>query len=133
MRTIRAALPLELEKLCREVQLVPTANLRGITLDIDGEAVLIVGYDGWTDGSVVMHQWCKHPKYYGRKMIHEAFRYPFEIGGLQCVIGTVRSDNPAALEINRKLGFLTACVIPNAYGPGIDLHVLHLPRHLCKW
>jgi RimJ/RimL family protein N-acetyltransferase len=133
MREIRQSTKEELEKLCREVQLVPTGNLRGISLIVDGEAVLIVGYDGWTDGSVVMHQWCKHPRYYGRRMMHEAFRYPFEIAGLQVVLGTVRSDNPRALEINRKLGFLTAAIIPNAYGPGVDLHLLQLPRHLCKW
>jgi RimJ/RimL family protein N-acetyltransferase len=133
MREIRQSNAEELEKLCREVQLVPTANLRGLSLIVDGEAVLIVGYDGWTDGSCVMHQWCKHPRYYGRRMMHEVFRYAFEIAGLQVVLGTVRSDNPHALEINRKLGFQTAAVVPDAYGPGVDLHLLSLSRHQCKW
>jgi RimJ/RimL family protein N-acetyltransferase len=133
VRNIRSSTPAELEKLCREVELVPTVNLRGVTLEVNGEAVLIVGYDGWTDGSCVMHQWAKHPKYFGRDILREAFRYAFGVAGLQTVIGTVRSDNPKALEVDRKIGFLTAAVVPNAYGPGVDLHLLHLPRHLCKW
>lgn len=133
MHTIRASLPMELEKLCKEVELVPTENLRGITLDVDGEAVIIVGYDGWTDGSCVMHQWIKHPRYVGRKIIHEAFRFPFEVAGLQTVIATVRSDNEAALRFDAYLGFLPIGVIPNAYGVGVDAHILHLPRHLNKW
>lgn len=133
MRQIRASTLAELVKLCVEVELVPTANLRGITLLVDDEPVILVGYDGWTSGSVVMHQWIKSPRYVGRDIIKEAFRYPFEIGGLQSVLATVRSDNQKALDLDRRLGFQTAAIIPDGYGPGVDLHILHLPRHQCRW
>lgn len=133
MREIRASTPEELMRLCFHVQLVPTFNLKGITLLSNGEPVIIVGYDGWTEGSVVMHQWIKHPRFVGRDILREAFRYPFEVGGLQTVIATVRSDNEAALTIDRKVGFEDVAVVPDAYGPGVDLHLLHLPRSKCKW
>lgn len=133
MREIRASTPEELTRLCHHVSLMPTMQLRGITLLSHAEPVIIVGYDGWTDGSVVMHLWIKHPRYVGRDILREAFRYPFEIGGLQTVIGTVRSDNPEALKFDLGIGFQQAAVIPNAYGPGVDLHLLHMPRNLCKW
>lgn len=133
MREIRASTLEELVKLCVQVELLPTANLKGITLLVNNEPVIIVGYDGWTDGSVVMHQWIKSPRYVGRDILREAFRYPFGIGGLQCVLGTVRSDNPKALELDRRLGFETAVVIPDGYGKGVDLHLLHLSRDKCRW
>lgn len=133
MRQILASTPDELAKLCVEVELVPTTNLRGITLLVDGEPVIIVGYDGWTSGSVVMHQWIKSPRYVGRDIIREAFRYPFETGGLNAVLATVRSDNQKALDLDRRLGFQTAAIIPGGYGTAVDLHILHLPRDQCRW
>lgn len=133
MRQIRASTIDELVKLCTEVELMPTANLKGITLLVDGEPVIIIGYDGWTAGSVIMHQWVANPRYVGRDIIREAFRYPFGIGNLECVLGTVRSDNQKALDLDRRLGFETVAVIPNGYGKGVDLHILHLSRDKCRW
>ncbi len=133
MREIRQSTPEELTRLCFHVQLMPSMNLKGLTLKSNGEPVIIIGYDGWTSGSVMMHQWIKHPRYVGRDILHEAFRYPFEIGGLQTVIATVRSDNEAALKFDHGIGFETVGIIPDAYGPGVDSHILHLPRHKNRW
>jgi RimJ/RimL family protein N-acetyltransferase len=132
MRQIVASNPDHLKFLCDKIEYVPTVNMRGITLLSDGEPVLIVGYDGWTEGSVVMHQWAKEPRYFGRDILRAAFQYPFG-AGLQVVFGQVRSDNPAALEADRKIGFSTVAVIPDAYGPGVDMHFLQLRRENCRW
>lgn len=133
MRDIRQATPEELTHLCMQIHLMPTLHLKGITLLSNNQPVIIVGYDGWTDGSVVMHQWIKSPRYVGKDILHEAFRYPFQIAKLQTVIATVRSDNEAALKFDKGIGFEELCVIPNAYGPGVHSHVLHMPRHKNRW
>lgn len=133
MRQIVASTPEHLQFLCAELEYVPAPNLKGITLLSDGEPVIVIGYDCWTSGSVAMHQWIKHPKYVQRDILREAFRYPFEIGNLQVVIAVVRSDNPKALKLDKRIGFQEVAVIPNAYGPGVDMHILQLPRHQCKW
>jgi len=122
----------EIATACRLLELHPTSEVRGITYTTDGAPRLIVLFDNWTEGSVTMHQWCEHPRYFSRAMLRECFKFAF--GDKRTVaIGTVRSDNPAALEVDRKIGFETACVIPDVYGPGIDLHILHLRRDKCRW
>lgn len=133
MRQIVASTPEHLKLLCEELEYLPAPNLKGITLLSDGEPVIVVGYDCWTSGSVAMHQWIKHPRFLGRDILHEAFRYPFGIGKLQQVIAVVRSDNTKALELDHRLGFKIAAIIPDAYGPGVDMHIMNLSRHQCKW
>jgi len=121
----------ELRFACFELQHYPTSELRGITYRVDGEPKLIVLFDNWTDNSVSMHQWCEHPKYFTRAMLRECFKFAFDHKGI--AIGTVRSDNPKALEVDRKIGFTPVAVIPDVYGPGIDMHILQLRRDDCRW
>jgi hypothetical protein len=106
--------------------------MNGIVLLVDGVAKVYVGYDGWTTGSVCMHILIEDPKAMGRDILRAAFDYPFRQCDRQVVIGVVRSDNPDALDFDRRVGFLTSSIIPDAYGPGVDMHILYLPRHLSK-
>lgn len=132
-RDIRAATEDDLRFLAEAVEYVPTENFRGVVLWSGGQRRVVVGYDNWTDGSVTIHQWIESPRWMGRDILHEAFRYPFEIGGKQVVIGVVRSDNPEALLLDSKLGFRTRGIIPDAYGPGVDMHILSMSKHECRW
>lgn len=133
MRLIVASTPGHLQLLCKELDYLPAPNLKGITLLVDGEPVIVIGYDCWTDGSVSMHQWAKHPKYFGRDILREAFRYVFEIGQKQVTIAIVRSDNPRALAVDRKIGFEPVATIKDGYGLGVDMHILQLRRENCRW
>jgi hypothetical protein len=133
MREIVAASPDELDFLCTQIGYTPTKDITGIALHVDGAPKLIVGYDQWTDNAVTMHQWAEHPRYYGRGMIREAFRYPFEMANRGMVFGVVRSDNAHTLAVNAKLGFQTAAILPDVYGPGIHAHVFRLRRGECRW
>lgn len=133
MREIRHSTNEELSWLCQELEIHPTSAMRGLTLLVDDTPVLMVGYDNWTEGAVSMHQWAVHPKYFGRDILREAFRYPFGIGNKSVAVATVRSDNPRALEVDRKIGFKDIAVIPDAYGPGVNMHILTLYRHSCRW
>lgn len=133
MREIVAATPEHLTLLCKELDYLPAPNLKGIALLVDGEPVIVIGYDCWTDGSVSMHQWAKHPKYFGREILRESFRYAFEIGDKRVAIAVVRSDNPRALAVDMKIGFKPQTVIPDAYGLGVDMHILTLKRDECRW
>jgi len=49
-----------------------------------------------------------------RGFILAVFRYGFVQCGIQTAIATVDSDNDKALALNKRLGFVEACRIPNA-------------------
>ncbi len=133
MREIVASTPEHLTLLCKELEYIPAPNLKGITLLVDGEPVIVIGYDCWTEGSCAMHQWIKDPRYVQRDILREGFRYPFGIGNLQVVMAVVRSDNQKALRFDTHLGFVPLAVVPDAYGPGIHMHILTLKRNDCRW
>jgi RimJ/RimL family protein N-acetyltransferase len=128
MRQIVASTPQELEVLSDNLRMISTPNLRGVTLLVDGEPVIVVGYDGWTAGSAMMHLWIKHPQYVGRDIIREVFKFPFDQADLRVVMAQVESRNERSLSLCRRLGFTTAAVIRDGYGPGNDMHVLELHR-----
>jgi len=123
----------ELEFACHQLKYSPTAELRGLTYTSDGQPRMIVLFDNWTENTVTMHQWCEAPRYFSRSLIKESFRYAFGIGGKEISIGLVRSDNPVALRLDRGLGYTDVGVIKDAYGPGIDMHILQLRRDACRW
>ena len=128
---IAASTDAEIAFACRELQHHPSYEVRGITYTKDGAPRLIVLYDGWTENSVMMHQWCEHPKYFTRAMLRECFKFAFT--HKEIVLGTVRSDNARALEVDRKIGFEPVAVVKDVYGPGIDMHLLQLRRGDCRW
>jgi len=130
---IRASTYEELEFACTQLKYSPTSELRGLTYVSDGPPRMIVLFDCWTENTVTLHQWCEAPRYFSRQMIRETFRYAFEDGDKGIVIGTVRSDNPTVLRLDLGLGFETVGVIKDAYGPGIDMHILQLRRDNCRW
>lgn len=134
MRDIRRAADDELYAMCQHLEYVPSSGFKGITLTVDGKPSVIVGYDNWTTGAVSMHIWVIDPKAMGRDILREAFGYPFKQCDRAVVMGFVRSDNQKALDFDLRCGFVPVGEpIKDAYGPGVDMHILQLPRHQCKW
>jgi len=135
MRTVRQTTQDENELVCRLLPLHATANFKGLTqVADDGTLEVIVGYDDWMPNSVQMHLWVHPRAQITRQMIREAFRYAFLIGGPRDVaIGVTPCDNEAALEVNRRLGFVETYRVKDGWLPGTDLAIQELRREQCHW
>lgn len=119
------------EAFCSLVKYLPTRNFRGIKLVRNGIVVAMAGYDHWTPNSVEMHSLIMDKKSMCRAFLRECFAFPFEKRGL--VVGVTPSDNAAALELNRKLGFKQVYTIKDGWDVGVDMILQEMRKEDCKW
>ena len=120
--------------LCSRIKYVPTSNLIvfGQYSGARKELVGAVGFDNWSSSSVEMH--CAgEGRWITRELIYKSFTYPFVRGGVEVVIGRVGGDNAKALKLNRHLGFVEQCRIPNAWEDGHDMVIMAMQKADCKW
>jgi hypothetical protein len=101
-------------------------------VDKDGKLLGGVTYDGFTGGSIFMHQAGFTPKWLSRAMLWVVFDYPFNQLNVKKVCGTIPSYRKTLLEFNERLGFKEECRIKDAYPDG-DMIVLSMPREECRW
>lgn len=93
--------------------------------------MLFTSYSG-AGGSICIHMagWTK--QWANRDLIWACFHYAFE--PLQCakVFGQVMEHNLAALEINRRLGFVVEHKVEGVYPQGAMI-VLGMKKADCRW
>lgn len=119
--------------LCREIELVPTANLRCIGMvDDNGVLLGVVGFDGYNGASMEMHVAARSKRWLNRKLLRAAFDYIFNVVGAKVAIGKVAGDNLDALRFDLKLGFELCATIPDGHPSGC-LHVLMMRREQCRF
>jgi cytosine/adenosine deaminase-related metal-dependent hydrolase len=87
----------------------------------------MVGYDSWTDNACNMHV-ALDSRYATRPLLREAFKVVFDRLGKGVVFGAVRSDNPHALDFDKRLGFRELTVLRDAQAKGVHIHVLEMRR-----
>lgn len=121
------------ETFCSLVQYLPTRNFRGIKLVRDGSIVAMAGYDHWTPNSVEMHSLILDKKGMTKSFLREIFWFPFEFAQKGLVVGVTPSDNAAALELNRKLGFRQVYTLKDGWSTGVDMIIQEMRREDCKW
>jgi hypothetical protein len=113
---------------------VPTLSFRGMKdMDRDGTIKAMVGLDFWTPNSVQMHVYIRSPQDLSRKFIREVFTHVFVNCNRQLVIGVTPSDNAAALELNRRVGFTQTYTMKDAWSEGVDMIVQELRAENCRW
>lgn len=115
------------------VQYNPGKNFKGIKLIKDGVVEAMAGYDHWTPNSVNMHMYVRDPKSITRAFVREVFRFPFEIGGRGLVIGVTPSDNAAALDLNKHVGFRETYRVKDGWDVGVDMVVQEMRKEECRW
>lgn len=130
---ILAATPQDIEVFGRLVQYRPTSGARGIKLVLEDDVQAMVAYDSWTPSSVQMHIWVGDPKLFSRKFICEALAYPFIQCDRELAVGVTPGDNHAALDFNRRIGFVEKYRIVDGWESGVDLVLQELRRGDCKW
>jgi hypothetical protein len=106
-------------------------EFRGHISRMDHVAVA-VGYTAFIGRTCAMHVVVQRPELLTRRMVRDAFAYPFEVCGCEAVLALVDSDNAAALAFDRRLGFRDIVRVPHA-GAQADLIILQMLRAECRW
>jgi RimJ/RimL family protein N-acetyltransferase len=91
-----------------------------------------VGYNGFVGRTCCMHVVVNKPEHMTRSIVREAFEYPFLRAGCEAVIGLVDSVNQAAIDFDKRLGFVEVARIAHAGLEG-DLVILRMLRSECRW
>lgn len=123
-----------------KLALHPSDDFRGVchTVANAGEPVsmddvaVAVGYDQFIGRVCCMHTVIAKPECMVRRLVHEAFEFPFVTCGCEAVVALVDSTNEAALTFDTRLGFHEIARIPRGGLEG-DLIVLCMRREECRW
>jgi hypothetical protein len=106
-------------------------EFRNVPASMDHVAVA-VGYNGFIGRTCCMHVVIQKPEAMSPRVVRDAFAFPFQVCGLEAVLGMVDSVNDAALDFDRRLGFTEIARIPNGGLEG-DLVVFRMTRAECRW
>lgn len=98
----------------------------------DGRIHGMMGYDSWTDNSVVMSIALENPACF-RHLIHDAFIYPFIQCGKGVVLCTVRATNERSRKLTEHVGFRLAHRVKDGIAVGEDLLLYEMRREECRW
>lgn len=91
-----------------------------------------VGYNGFVGRTCCMHTVIQNPEAVTRRMVREAFSFPFVHCECTAVLALVDSTNDAAVSFDTKLGFREIARVPGGGLDG-DLIVLQMLRSECRW
>lgn len=101
--------------------------------DETGVVEWVVGYNAFIGKTCQMHVVNMEGKTTPRKLIWAAFDYPFNQAGREVVFGVLNSENPRAVEYDKKLGFKEVHRIPGVHDDGGDIVLLQMNKADCRW
>jgi RimJ/RimL family protein N-acetyltransferase len=93
---------------------------------------IAVGYNSFVGRTCCIHVVIQRPELLTRRIVREAFEFPFVVCNCEAVLALVDSTNEAALNFDAKLGFIEVARVPNGGTEG-DLVVLQMLRSDCRW
>lgn len=136
MIAVRTAPPDHYSWIAERAKLALLPNFRAIEA-LDGERIVgMVGFDGWTPGSCMMHVAIEKPIAV-RRLLRPAFGLVFDPRprgfDFAVVTGSVLSTNEAALKLDLHLGFREVARIRDGWERGIDVVLLEMRRESCRW
>lgn len=106
-------------------------SFRGMAAQPEHVAIA-VGYNAFVGKTCCMHTVITRPELMTRRIVREAFEFPFQVAGCVAVLALVDSTNEAALKFDMHLGFNEVDRIPEGGVDG-DLVVLRMMRDACRW
>ena len=98
----------------------------------DGKIHGMVGYDGWTENSVVMSIALENPACF-RSLLRPMFEYAFLQAGKGVVFATVRATNSRSVRLTERAGFREAYRLKDAIAVGEDMIIFEMRREDCRW
>ena len=111
----------------------PGADLKLIGWVTDNELRCVVGFNGFVGKICSMHVGYNDGWHYTPKeLLREAFRYAFEEGEREMVVGIVSSANEEAMRFDLHLGFKEIFRLPGMHLDG-DLVVLGMRKQDCRY
>lgn len=105
--------------------------LPGSLMSMDAVSVA-VAYNCFVGRTCCMHVVVQRPEGVTPAVVREAFEFPFLVANCEAVLALVDDENHAALEFDKRLGFVEVARIPHG-GPVSDLIVLRMLRSECRW
>ena len=112
-----------------------TADIKGlVAVDHCNEKAGMVILDSWTENSVQAHikvtnKMCMRTG----GLLNEVARYVYDVAGMGLMMGFLRSDNPKAIEFDKKLGFIVEHIVKDGYAVGVDCVILSMTRDQCNY
>ena len=104
-----------------------------IGLELDGELVGGVVYDGWYGPNVFAHIAGKPgTRWLTRSFLYAMFQYPFVQLGVERITGPVPSTNLAAIRLDTHLGFVHEATLRGAVPDG-DLLLFVMWKEKCRF
>jgi RimJ/RimL family protein N-acetyltransferase len=103
-----------------------------IGLERDGAICAVVAFDGYKKRSICMHVAATGKKWMTKEYLRYCFHYPFEVAGVDKIIGLVDSTNADAMRFDLHLGFEVEAVIKGA-GEFGDINILTMTRAQCRF
>lgn len=107
-------------------------SFQSICREIDGQIVGAFGYTDYTGTSVQMHVAGATDTWLNRKLLWQAFAYPFLQLDCKVAIGVIAEGNDPARQLAKKLGFGQFAIIPDAHPDG-GLVITVMKRGDCRW
>ena len=117
--------------LCERIGLVPTPDIRCIGSRSNSRIIGVVGFDSFNGASIMMHA-AGEPGWLTRKFLWAVFHYPFEMCGVNMVIGLVPSGNAGAIRLNTHMGFKINAILEGAHPDGA-LWIMSMGRRECRF
>lgn len=108
-------------------------NTQTIGFTKNNRIVCGVVYTDYRGRDIQMHCACDDPSVWNRENIGICFHYPFEQLGVIRITAPVPSTYVRALSINQRLGFKVEGVLRNFIETDVDVVLLGMLRHECKW
>ena len=104
-----------------------------IALYRDGRVMGGVVFTGFLQGGVLVHMAGSGGNWATRDFLWMIFHHGFIQLGCKKMIGLVASDNPRALSVNVRLGFIPEGRITDVCPNGADLIIFTMTKDRCKW
>jgi L-amino acid N-acyltransferase YncA len=130
---IRASNQIDKIAFARLVEYTPAHDFRGITVfDDKGQVAVMIGYDHWSPNSVFIHILVLNKKFFTRRVLREAFKFPFD-NGREVVLAFIHEGHKACRTLVEKAGFKLVHTIPDGWKKGEGLTVYEMREEFCRW
>lgn len=109
---------------------VPGSSAIGV--EVDGEILVGIAYDGYTGSNVCMHSRCDDPRATSKQFYWMIFDYPFNQLKVDRITVLVSSANQRAIKVDEKLGFRREATLSDYFSDG-DGIVYVMRREDCRF
>jgi RimJ/RimL family protein N-acetyltransferase len=134
---VRPAPPEHFAWIETRAHVVISASFRAMeAVDAQGRILAMVGFDGWTPSSVMLHVALEHPAAL-RHILRPALGLVFDPApagcGLRLINATVLGNNARSLRLVRHLGFRETHRIRDGWDVGVDIVLFEMRRRDCRY